>query len=346
MIDVNFSIISGKRQVLRIKPETTVQEAKQTLSFIVDSPPHTITLLHKARVLHDNEKFGELDFTSRNFVAVGIKKKPVVLMKSKPIIESNQISPLKNLFGDSFASVRQHFLENPTSVPILIAFIAQTDPANARLLTENPQILLRFLGIAPDEFLSAINNMTQRNQISQELQLNELNTSQQQGANSESIANQNDQPNQEGANLNSNQPQENLDLDQQQSQQRENVALSISNTAIYTYSNEANENNDNIQPNMHSNSADRSTQSLNSINDQNISFSHEVNDQNVSIESTTHQDSENGDISQFLATMTQEDLNNLETVLATNVPLEEVIPVFLRMGKNVEATITALRQRQ
>ena len=121
MIDVTFSIISGTKHVIRLNDTITVSEIKQTLSMIVDSPPHTITLLHKARVLKDEEKLVDLDFESRNFIAVGIRRKSLRKIKHTDGLDSgvDNVSPLRRIFGDSYQSIRRHFLQDPRSLPVL-----------------------------------------------------------------------------------------------------------------------------------------------------------------------------------------------------------------------------------
>lgn len=344
MIDVTFSIISGTKHALRLRDTTTVGEAKQTLSLITDSPPHTLTLLHKARILNDNDKLKDLDFSSRKFIAVGIRRKSLTLQKNAGNVENSEdeTSPLKAIFGDSFATVRRHFLENPASVPILIAYIARSDPANARLLTESPQILLRFLGISPEEFIVAINNMTQRFQQDQ----NNGN----QGAN-----NNNENPNQQQTQTpqvqETNEQVENSTNSENQVQQEQNENT---NNQQDDHQNQPSENSEqkNVLPQAQENL------SLNSLDKVDfpptIPQNHEDDEQHSELpvpDNSTRESSQSTatrnsdiDIASFLATMTNEDLSNLEIVLSTNVSLEEAIPVFLQTGKNVDATINALRR--
>lgn len=348
MIDVTFSIISGTKHTLRLRDTTTVGEAKQTLSMITDSPPHTLTLLHKAKTLNDNDKLCDLDFASRNFIAVGIRRKSIMLQKHTGNIENNEdeTSPLKAIFGDSFATVRRHFLENPASVPILIAYIARSDPANARLLTESPQILLRFLGISPEEFIVAINNMTQRFQQDQNQSnrpdLNTVlpNASQQQNQDSQAQdtipTNQVEQNSQQSSDT---QVQTQNDHQETKEDMRaHNQAQSLHNGYNQTESS-PNSLQDSFTHHAQTDLRNEVTQNLseNTNNDNNNNSSKE----NYNNPATRSNDI---DIASFLETMTSEDLSNLEIVLSTNVSLEEAIPVFLRTGKNVDATINALRR--
>ena len=339
MIDVTFSIISGTKQTLRLHDTTTVAEAKQTLSMITDSPPHTLTLLHKARILNDNDRLSDLDFSSRKFIAVGIRRKSLMLQKHTGNAENaeDETSPLKAIFGDSFTTVRRHFLENPASVPILIAYIARSDPVNARLLTESPQILLRFLGISPEEFIVAINNMTQRfqqdqNQTNQQaVNVNALNQNQQQNQppqvqetdihqEEQSSSLHEENQNRQDQNQSMNEQQETQqNLTNQQTQSDQNNSNKTQSTPIVFQAHENDDSNPEPTPNM--NPTDTT--------------------ENNQLPSTRNNDM---DIASFLATMTTEDLCNLEIVLSTNVSLEEAIPVFLRTGKNVDATINALRR--
>lgn len=338
MIDVTFSIISGTKQTLRLHETTTVAEAKQTLSMITDSPPHTLTLLHKAQILNDNDRLSELDFSNRKFIAVGIRRKSLMLQKHTGNAENaeDETSPLKAIFGDSFTTVRRHFLENPASVPILIAYIARSDPVNARLLTESPQILLRFLGISPEEFIVAINNMTQRyqdqNQTNQQtVNVNALNQNQQQNqplqvqetdtqqAEQSSQLHEEDQNLQEQNQSMNEQQETQQNLANPQTQSDQNNSNKTQSTPIVFQAHENDDSNPEPAPNM--STADTT--------------------ENHQLPPTRSNDM---DIASFLATMTSEDLSNLEIVLSTNVSLEEAIPVFLRTGKNVDATINALRR--
>lgn len=371
MIDVTFSIISGTKQTLRLRDTTTVGEAKQTLSVIADSPPHTLTLLHKARILKDTDRISDLDFSNRNFIAVGIRRKSLMVQKHTGDINNNEddISPLKAIFGDSFATVRRHFLENPASVPILIAYIARSDPVNARLLSESPQILLRFLGISPEEFIVAINNMTQRyqqdqNQSNQQVQNNDaLNQNQSlpsQESNENNVESQNPQVENpvQPRNSDENQNNQNSNINEQSNTHQQHHTSSHENAQPSTATQAHNQNNLNIYENsildlarnhrtlsQQPNSNNRNANNVISLPSQQTNSTNNINDNAVN-EANSHPSTRSNDIdiAAFLATMTSEDLSNLEIVLSTNVSLEEAIPVFLQTGKNVDATINALRK--
>ena len=308
MIDVCFSIISGKKQTLRVKSDSSVSDIKKTLSLIVDSPPHTLTLLHKARILKDDEYLKDLNFKNRKYIAVSIRKKPVTLMKQRETLDNQQGSLLKSIFGENFEALRQNFLDNPAFVPILMAYIEQSDPANARLLSENPQILLRLLGITPDEFLNAINNMSLRN-------------------------NQNQQP-QRQQDQQQNQQQQQQQQDQQQQQQQDQQQNQQQQQQLNNDTNDNEQQNSNEDVNHAEEEVNQTNQTGNSNNTDDTNHNSNENNDNGGL-----------DVSGFLETMTQEDLDNLQLVLSTNVSLEEAILVFLRNGKNVENTIAALQRR-
>lgn len=305
MIDVTFSIISGTKHIIRLNDTITVSEIKQTLSMIVDSPPHTITLLHKARILKDEEKLVDLDFESRNFIAVGIRRKSLRRIKHTDGLDSdvNNVSPLRRIFGDSYQSIRRHFLQDPRSLPVLIAYIAQSDPVNGRLLSENPQILLRFLGITPEEFVDAINQQNHRNQQNPEAENTEITGENNSGIelHTENAANEYEQ---ETGNQSDQTSQENP------------VPQTHEEHLVDTTNNEMS----------------------------NISGTVEDSPSTHPENETVNNEAE-VDVSSFLATMTEEDLLNLEIIISRNIPLEEALPVFIQNGKNLEATISVLEHR-
>lgn len=161
-MNVSFVVHHGNKIQLEIEKGATAEGAKIMLASFLNEPVESIQLIHMATPLKDNDNIYDLNYEKRNFIFVYVKQKIRRVFKPKynnqnPNEPQNRVILPDVLSELNLPNLRQHFLDNPSTVPALIVAMAQTDPENAAILNDNPHLLLQMLGISPVEFLYAVN---------------------------------------------------------------------------------------------------------------------------------------------------------------------------------------------
>jgi hypothetical protein len=159
-MQVNFSVVGGRRRAFALSPDIPVGSAKQLLSVSLDVPPERLTFVHSAAILEDHVSIGSLDFRQRNFISVTVDRnaRPALIPRSTP---DPLVRDLRPHFGDSQLSIREQVLQNPSLLNQIVTEFARNHPEGADYLAENPELLLDILDIQPAEFADAMNRAVQ-----------------------------------------------------------------------------------------------------------------------------------------------------------------------------------------
>jgi hypothetical protein len=146
---------------VELSPDVSVASAKHILSAILNIPFSRFLFVHCARILDDRLLLGSLDFSTRDFISVTVRKSPrhSILRRELPSPDvhwRSLIYDLTDQFGDGSLSIRDQILRDPPLVAQIMTEFSRSYPQNANYLIENPQLLLEVFDIRPAEFAQAL----------------------------------------------------------------------------------------------------------------------------------------------------------------------------------------------
>jgi hypothetical protein len=160
-MEVIFRISNAPKQILVISTTTTVRTARHIFSILLRVPESSLTFIHLARPLPDTIILHSLDFSTRNFITIHVKKviRHPIIPRDDPHESSVEpiVAILQHFLRDVRMPFRDYLLSNPSCLPDLLNSVATNDPTNGAIFFNNPQLLLALFGITPDEFREALN---------------------------------------------------------------------------------------------------------------------------------------------------------------------------------------------